>query len=505
MTATDAQVRLVMKERSKGKTQEQAAVKANIRSRKTVRKYEQLGELPSELKRPRAYRTRPDPFEADWAEVEKKLQEAPELEAKTLFEWLCEQDGGTKYQEGQLRTLQRHISNWRALNRPQVLSLDQVHQPGEVLQTDGTCMNDLHVTLQGEAFEHLLLHSVLPYSNWEWGRVVQSESLLAIRVGLQSALLKLGSVPQAHQTDNTTAATHTLGPADRDKSPEERGFNEEYLQLLAHYGLEARTIHVASPNENGDVESSNGGIKRAVEQHLLLRGSRDFESLAAYETFLFSVMQRRNALRQQKLAEELAVMRPLKVEPWPQMRELNVRVGNNGILRVGSNGYTVPSGLKGKRVTVRVYEWQIEVWYANQLVETLPRLTGANRYRINYRHVIDSLLRKPGGFRNYRYRADLFPQEVFCQAWEELNGHLPPRKADLAYLRILKQTALGLETDVAQALATLLAGQTVWDDNTVAAMIQPPAPQAVPELAPQPVNLSLYDQLFLTEASHAAA
>jgi hypothetical protein len=241
-----------MKERSKGKTQEQAAVKANVCSRKTVQKYEQLGELPSDLKQPRRHRTRVNPFEGDWAEVEKRLQEAPELEAKTLFDWLCELDG-SKYQEGQLRTLQRHISNWRVQNRSQVLSLDQVHQPGEVLQTDGTCMNELKITIQQEPFEHILIHSVLPYSNWEWGRVVQSESLLAIRLGLQSSLIKLGAVPQVHQTDNTTAATHKLGLNGRNKSLQERGFNEEYLQLLAHYGLEARTIHLASPNDYPEV------------------------------------------------------------------------------------------------------------------------------------------------------------------------------------------------------------------------------------------------------------
>ena len=236
-----------MKERSQGKTQEQAAVKANLLSRKTVHKYEQLGKLPNELKKHRHYRTRRDPFETDWAEVEKKLQEAPELEAKTLFDWLCERDG-TQYQEGQLRTLQRHISNWRALHQSQELSLDQVHHPGEVLQTDGTFMNELKITLQNEPFEHLLIHSVLPYSNWEWGRVVQSESLLAIRLGLQSALIKLGHLPKVHQTDNTTAATHNLGIDGFEKSLQERGFNEEYLQLLAHYGLEARTIHLSSPN-----------------------------------------------------------------------------------------------------------------------------------------------------------------------------------------------------------------------------------------------------------------
>ncbi len=505
MTATDAQVRLLMKERSNGKTQEQAAIKANLRSRKTVQKYEQLGQLPSEMKDARSYRTRPDPFEKDWAEVEAKLVVAPELEAKAIFEWLCERDGA-QYTEGQLRTLQRRISNWRALNGNPILTLDQIHYPGEVLQSDGTCMNDLEVTLQGEPFEHILFHSVLPYSNWEWGRVVQSESLLSIRLGLQSTLLKLGYVPQAHQTDHTTAATHTLGVADR-QSPRERGYNEEYLQLLAHYGLEARTIHLSSPNENGDVESSNGGLKRAVKQHLLLRGSRDFESVEAYEIFLFDIMDKRNARRQVKLDEEIAAMRPLTATPWPQMRELNVRVGQNGILRVGSNGYSVPSGLKGKRVIARIYEWHIEVWYANQRVETLPRVPGAHHYQINYRHIIDSLLRKPGGFRNYRYRADLFPLDVFRRAWDVLNEHLPPRRADLTYLRILKQAAFGLEADVAQALTLLLEqNQTDWDENTVLELTgSRAAPQAIPALAPQAANLSIYDQFLQIVSSHVSA
>jgi hypothetical protein len=77
--------------------------------------------------------------------------------------------------------------------------------------------------------------------------------------------------------------------------------------------------------------------------------------------------------------------------------------------------------LKSKRATVRVYEWHIEVWYANQRIETMPRVPGAHHYQINYRHVIDSLLRKPGGFRNYRYRDDLFPLDVFRQASSAFN------------------------------------------------------------------------------------
>jgi hypothetical protein len=347
----------------------------------------------------------------------------------------------------------------------------------------------------------MLIHSVLPYSNWEWGRVAQSESLLAIRLGLQSALVNLGHVPKIHQTDNTTAATHKLGPEAREKSLDERGFNEEYLQLLTHFGIEPRTIHVGNPNENGDIEASNGAFKRAVKQHLLLRGSCDFESLEAYEAFLWQIMEKRNALRSERLAAELAVMQPLKVEPWPQMRELRPRVNRAGIVRVCHNGYSVPSGLKGKWVKVRVYEWKIEVWYANQCVETLPRLTGVKRYHINYRHVIDTLLRKPGGFRNYRHRDGLFPTSVFRRAWEALNQRFSPRRADISYLRILKLAARGMETDVAAALEDLLNSKMTWDDQTVAERVQPLQPM-IPSLETSIVNLAEYDQLLSQEVCY---
>jgi len=503
MTATDTQVRIIMRERSKGRTQEQAAAKANLSSQKTVRKYERLGKLPSELKKPRDYRTRRDPFEYDWAEAERMLAKAPELEAKTLFEWLCEQHPG-KYQEGQMRTFQRRVSAWRALNGSEILTLEQVHQPGDVMQTDGTWMTELGITINEQEFPHLLIHSVLPYSNWEWGRVAQSESLLAIRLGLQSALVKLGHVPKIHQTDNTTAATHKLGPGVREKSLDERGFNEEYLQLMAHFGIEPQTIHVGNPNENGDIEASNGAFKQAVKQHLLLRGSTDFEGLEAYETFLWQIMDKRNALRSEKLAEELAVMRSLTAEPWPEMRELRPRVNRAGIIRVQNNGYSVPSGLRGKRVTVRVYEWKIEVWYANRCVETMPRLTGIKKYHINYRHVIDTLLCKPGGFRNYRHRDDLFPSSVFRQAWDALKGRLSPRRADIAYLRILKLAAKGLETDVVAVLEELLAAQDNWDDQTVAERVQPLHPK-IPGLELNTVNLKEYDQLLSQEVCYDPA
>lgn len=495
MTATDAQVRMVMHERGKGRTQQQAAVRANLRSRHTAAKYERVGRLPSALTEPRAYRTRTDPFVADWPELAAMLERAPELEAKTLFAWLGERRPGV-YDEGQLRTLQRRVALWRVEHTSPLLTLEQVHRPGEVLQTDGVSLDDLKVTIVGAPFPHLLIHSVLPYSNWEWGRVAQSESLVALRLALGSALVRLGHVPRVHQTDRTSAATHRLvGVNDRGRPVADRGFNPEYLDLLAHYGLEPRMTHRASPNENGDVEASNGATQRAIAQHLLLRGGRDFPSVEAYERFVAGVFEKRNAGRRMRLAEELAAMRPLAVDPVPAAREVRVRVSTAGLVRVLGHTYSVPSGLVGKIATAWVGEWEVAVWYGGRCWATLPRLLARNAHRVDYRHVVDTLLRKPGGFRDYRYRDDLFPTTTFRRAWEALDARLPPRRADLAYLRILKLAATTLEVDVEHALADALATGGPWDDRTIAARVQPPL-AVPPALATGAVDLGVYDDLL---------
>jgi len=355
------------------------------------------------------------------------------------------------------------------------------------------------VTIAGEPFKHLLLHCVLPYSNWEWGAIAQSESLLSFQRALEATLFKLGAVPDYHQTDNSSAVTHHVRPADST----EREFNQAYLALLDHYGLKARTIHVGCPEQNGDIEASNGGLKRALKQHLLLRGQRDFATVTEYEKFLEQVMAKRNQRRPQRLNEELAVMRPLTVKPLGPYQEVRLKVNRASLIRVQHNAYSVPTSLINQQVRVRIYEWHLEVYYRQQLVETMPRLIGQNRHHLNYRHVIDTLLRKPGGFRNYRYREALFPSLVFRQAWDTLNQWYAPRKADLIYLRLLNLAARHSESEVVAALEQLLAAQERWDDTTVARFIAP-TPLPVPQLAVPSINLSQYDAL-LGEVSYAAA
>jgi len=495
MTSTDAQVRLLMKERTKGRNQAQAAAKANLKSRKTVSKYERLGQLPSELKKPRQHRTRSDPFVEDWPEIEQMLERSPELQAKSLFEWLLEKNPG-KYQAGQLRTLQRRVADWRALNQDKVAVLDQEHRPGEALQTDGTWLSELGVTIRGRLFNHILIHCVLPYSNWEWGAIAQSESLLAIQRGLSSSLLKLGHVPEYHQTDHSSAATSQVSGGQTG----ERQYNENYLALLNHFGLKPRTIALRQPEQNGDVESSHGGLKGALRQHLLLRGSREFDCLADYEAFVGKIMNRRNQQRQPRLEQEIAVMKPLTAKALQPYQEVRVKVNRNSLIRVQANLYSVPTHLIGQQVKVRIYEWHLEVYYRQIQVERMTRLVGNNKKGINYRHLIASLLRKPGGFRDYRYREEMFPRLVFRQAWDQLNQWYSTRQADLIYLRILYLAARTLECDVADALQWLLTTTTHWDETDVEKLIHAQQVVPVPELSPVVINLHAYDQL-LTEVS----
>ena len=248
---------------------------------KTAQKYRDSDRLPSESFTPKTWRTREDPFQEVWPELLDQLVLNPGLQAKTLFEDLQRRFPG-RFPDGQLRTLQRKIKAWRATEGPpKEVFFDQVHTPGALCASDFTSMNDLHITLAGQAFDHLVYHFVLTYSNWETGSVCFSESFESLSQGLQDALWGLGGVPRAHRTDRLTAAVNNLG--DRDL------FQQRYRALLAHYGLTPQAIQARKANQNGDVEQSHHRFKRAMDQALMLRGGRDFADRAAYEVFLHRV------------------------------------------------------------------------------------------------------------------------------------------------------------------------------------------------------------------------
>jgi len=486
---TDSEVHRMLRERLKGKTLEQAAARAGM-SVPTARKYLRAAKLPSQFKQPRAYRTRADPFAADWPWVQAHLERDSALQAQTLFALLCEQHPG-RYQPGQLRTLQRRIAAWRALHGPdQEVIFEQVHPPGRMAQSDFTYMADLQVTLAGVPFPHLIYHLVLTYSNYEAIQLCFSESFEALAEGLEACLWQLGGVPQLHRTDNLSAAVYVIGPSGRTQ------FTDRYLALLAHYGLQPTTNNAGIAHENGDVEQAHFRFKQAVDQALRVRGSRDFADRAAYVHWLQELVRKRNQTRQAHIAVELPTLRPLPRLPLEPCRELRVRVSRFSTMRVLHNTYTVPSRLIGIALTVRVRAEVLELYVGTSLTETMPRLRGRQQQRIDYRHVIWSLVRKPGTFAHYRYRDELFPSLRFRQAYDQLQTAVP-QQADREELRILHLAASTSESDVELALAIFAESGTVPTSEAVRELVQRPRPLVVPQLAPAVLDLRPYDRLLV--------
>ena len=468
-----------------------AALRADM-DEKTARKYVRAGMLPSEMRVRHTWRTRVDPFEKHWPAAQQMLEALPELEAKILFEWLCEQHPET-FQEGQVRTFQRRVRRWRALEGPEKeVFFGQKHHPGRRMSTDFTHMEALGVTIAGEPFDHLLCHCVLTYSNWEWATICHSESMIALRVGIQAALFRLGRVPVEHWTDHSSAATHRPGKDDDDGS---REYNGEYLAVMEHFGLKPRTIQVDSPHENGDVESLNGVLKRRVEQRLLLRGSRDFASVDEYRAFLEQVVEKANKVRTKRLDEDLGQMEPLTASRLAEHKDYKCPVRSGSTITVDRRVYSVPSRLIGETVDVRRYQDHMEVFFHGQRQLEAPWISRDKAHYIDYRHIIHWLVRKPGAFTNYNYRADMFPSESFRWAYDALKSALSGHTADREYLQILHHAAQTMDCEVAQALSFLRCeGKVPRLDRVLGATRRClPAP---PALSPLNAELDVYDGLL---------
>jgi hypothetical protein len=471
----------------KGKNLAAAAAKADM-DEKTARKYRNLGKLPSEIKVEHTWRTREDPFADVWAEVKEKLEINPGLEAKTLFQDLQRRYPG-RFADGQLRTLQRRVKIWRALEGPpKEVFFPQVHKPGELCESDFTHMKALGVTIQGQPFDHLIYHFVLTYSNWETGTICFSESFESLSGGLQNALWELGGVPDRHRTDRLTAAVQTPD------NPEE--FTQRYRALLNHYGLQGHKTQPERPNENGDVEQRHYRLKKALEQSLMLRGSSNFVSRQDYAAFLSKLFAQLNAGRVDRFNEELKVLGRLPPMRLESFKRLRVRVGPSSTIRVNHNVYSVDSRLIREKIDVRLHVEHLEIWYAQQRIETIPRLRGEGKDRIQYRHIIDWLVRKPGAFENYRYRDALFPTHRFRMAYDWLKRSHPSRSAK-EYLGILHLAAKESESAVDYALRTLIESEQPITIEAVEAIlgslerIPSPTQITIPE-----VDLGAYDALL---------
>ena len=490
---TDPQVRRLFKLVQTEKNFGIAAIKAGM-DEKTARKYRRLGKLPSELERLHTWRTRKDPFEDSWREIKTMLEINPGLEAKTIFEDFQRRNPG-RFADGQLRTLQRRIKVWRASEGPsKEVFFTQVHHPGQLGQSDFTSMNKLGITIGGRPFDHLIYHFVLTYSNWETGTICFSESFESLSQGLQNALWELGGVPQNHRTDCLTTAVQ--------KASHPEQFTRRYQDLLDHYALTGCKTNPNSPHENGDVEQRHHRFKRAVDQALLLKNNRDFADRHEYERFLRRLFKQLNAGRKRRFLEEQALLHRLPKHRIDAYKKSTTIVGPSSTIRVNHNVYSVDSKLIGERIKVCLFMDHLEIWYGQKKVGTLPRLRGEGKHKINYRHIIDSLIRKPGAFDNYRYRDELFPTSRFRIVYDDLKKRHSQLQATKQYLNILYLAAKQSQTAVDDVLRMMIDKNIAICDEQVEALVQSSEPVPVAtEVRIPAVELTCYDQLLEKVAS----
>ena len=487
---TDAQVRVLRRKLMEGRTQEAAAAAAGM-SVRSARKW-QAGPYPSQAGKPHRWRTRPDPFGEVFASELAPLLAADEtgvLEARTLLAELERRHPG-RFSARQLRTLQRRMREWRALHGPEKeVYFPQEHPPGREAAFDFTNCNDLGITIGGEPFAHLLFELALASSGWRWQMVAASESFEAVAAGVQGGLWQLGGAPEVLRSDNLSAATHDL------RRSRGRALNRRYRELLEHYGLRASLIEVGEAHENGVVEQAHRRTKSLLAQALVLRGSADFASVAEYQHWIHAVVEREhNGRLGERLAEEQRHLRALPPAPIPAYTKLAARVRRWSTIRVQGRTYSLPARLIGERVTVRLYADHLEVYYRERLVERVARLHHKGQARIDYRHVIWTLVRKPGAFARYRWREELFPSLTFRRAYDALR-RVHGERADAEYVRVLHLAASRGETRVEQALGAMLERGERFDAERVRQTIEPERPE-LPAVTVARPDLRLYDALL---------
>ena len=488
---TDGQVSELRRWLAQGKSLAAAARMASM-DKKTARSYRDDERLPSQRKTPRNYRTRVDPFADVWQEVEQMLQAEPRLKAKTLFDDLQRQYPG-KFQDSTRRTFERRVANWRAIHGPdKTVFFPQDHYPGRFAASDFTVCNDLGVKIAGVTFKHTLFHCVLTYSNFESVSLCFSESFEALSAGIQNAFWKFGGVPIQHRTDSLSAAVRNH--SDRTT------LTTRYAALLEHYGCVAQKTNARCANENGDVESQNGHLKDRIDQALLLRGSRDFISRDDYMAFIGEIIDRANAGRSKRFSEEQQALRPLPDARLDTDDILKgVRVSKSCTINVRANTYSVPSRLIGTKVDVRIGAEEITVTRGGTVIQTMKRLVGKQAASINYRHVIDSLVRKPGAFADYRYREEMFPSSHFRFAYDDLKARHSDAVADKMYLQILKLAADESQCAVEDALRHYLStGRAITLDDLRERVASADSTTPVTDIEVEPPSLSDFDSLLPT-------
>lgn len=489
---TDHQVRLYMRLR-RTETPIAAAAKAAFSSA-TAYRLEHDPRLPSQRTSARS-RRRPDPLEGIFdLEIVPLLEASPGLRPVALFEELMRRHPSLP--PGIRRTLERRIRAWRAVHGPErEVIFRQIHEPGRLGLSDFTDASGLAITIAGVALPHRLYHFRLSYSGFEHAHVVLGgESFVALAEGLQDAVWALGGVPHEHRSDSLSAAFRNLDPHSADD------LTRRYEGLCLHYGMTPTRNNPGLAHENGAIEGPHGHLKRALEDALLLRGSRDFESVALYRRFVSELVSRRNRHRQARIEAERAVLKPLPAQRTDDFEIVSVLVTSSGGFLLRRVFYSVPSRLIGHRLRGHLYDDRLELFLGGSPILSVARgradPRGRHGHVVDYRHVIHALRRKPMALMNLVYRDQLFPREAYRRTFEVLIERLDARQACRRMVALLALAhEKSCEAELAECLVEDLSAGRLPDPELLRRHFAPD-PGSLPEVHVRLGALCDYDALL---------
>jgi transcriptional regulator with XRE-family HTH domain len=490
------QVELYMEAKRKGLTQETASAKSGISTR-TASRIENGTHRPNRG-RPRDWKTRRDPLNGLWeAELLPMLEKEPRLEALTLFEAL--QERHPNQYDDTLRTVQRRVSKWKAtLGEPKEVMFKIHHEPGQMGQSDFTHLKGVTVTIAGNPFQHILYHYRLSYSGWQYVQVIQGgESFIGLSQGLQNALHASGGVPKTHRTDSLSAAYRNTGS----RNPK---LTQLYATVCDHYRMQPTRNNVGVCHENGGIEGSHGYFKRRLCQALYRRGSFEFETVAQYQTFIEQVIAKLNARCQTKFEIEQPCLQALPRYRTPDYEIRSVSVSAFSTITVRSILYTVPSRLMGQRLTLHLYHDRLVGFLSTTPVVELARVHVPSSQKtrrarsINYKHVAESLRRKPRAFLYCQWQDDLLPNDQWRTIWKTLKTQFEPDQAARLMTEALYIAATqDQEAAVAEYLEAQLQGAALTLTGLQRSFKSSLDAEHIPCVTSVQHDLSSYDQLLI--------
>jgi hypothetical protein len=359
------------------------------------------------------------------------------------------------------------------------------------------------VSIASVPLGHRLYHFRLAFSGWEHAHVVLGgESFVALAEGLQNALWALGRAPSQHRSDSLSAAFRNLDDDTR------KDQTRRYEALCAHYRMEPTRNNRGVAHENGSIESPHGHLKQAIEDALLLRGSRDFDDLQAYRRFVDEVVGRRNTRTRKRLDLERSALQSLPQRRTTDYEETIVTVTSTSGFILKKVFYSVPSRLIGHRLRVRLYDDRLECFLGSTPLMTLrrgrPHSSGKHGHVVDYRHVIHALRRKPMALLNLVYREQLFPRPAYQRAFEALLASDSEKQACRTVVGLLALAHdRACEAELADAINAELDAGRRPDLDTLGRRFAP-NPATMPDITVEVASLHLYDELSTVQLVGAA-